>query len=258
MLKKNNRLCRIGSLCFLFLFILCGNAYPQITPDKPPFHFNDTLFVTIDSTESLYLFAPKFREIALACGVRPDTLDTNIVFCVPAAFTGKILDTFYHENIAGNHVSYGKFYKGYECDKNFAGFLYFRDGRQMILPSEQYNTLIESSSDVLAAYEQAALIVSDTIFYPTLYKNLEKREVYRSICELPDGTFRIVMSKEKQSFGSFLQSLKNEVRARNAIYMDMGPGWNHSWYLGDDKRHHLIFPYSRFSQYQTNWLVFRR
>mgnify|MGYP003417175097 FL=1 len=229
----------------------------QTTPEQPPFHFTDSVYIQIDSTENLYLFLPKYRDIELVCGTRPDTLDTNIVLCVPAAFTGKILDTFYHENIAGNHVSKGKFYNGYLCDKNFVGFVYYRNGRKQILPSGQYNALIQSDSNIVAAYEQAALIVSDTIFYPTLYKNLEKREVYRALCEMQDGDFYIVMSKKKHTFGSFLQSLKNEIHAKNAIYMDMGPGWNHSWYLGDDKKHHLIFPYSRFSQYQTNWLIFK-
>lgn len=229
----------------------------QTTPDKPPFHFADSVYIHIDSTENLYLFSPKYREIDLVCGTRPDTLDTNIVLCVPAAFTGKILDTFYHENIAGNHVSKGKFYNGYLCDKNFVGFVYHRDGRKQILPSQQYNALIMSDSNIVAAYEQAALIVADTIFQPTLYQKLEKREVYRALCEMQSGDFCVVMSKMKQTFGDFLKSLKEEIHAKNAIYMDMGPGWNHSWYLGDDKKHHIIFPYSKFSQYQTNWLIFR-
>lgn len=244
---------------FYLLFILIlGNISIAQTAEKIIFNFQDSLYITIDSTVHLYTFSPKYSSIDLVCGTRPDTLDTNIVFCAPAAFTGKMLDTFYHENIAGNHVSEGKLYMGYVCDKNYAGFIYHTNGQKKILPSALYNAQITSDSTIYAAYEQAALIINGSIFTPTLYKNLKKEEIYRALCELPNGNFIIVMSKEKQSFGDFLQFLIQEIKAKNAIYMDMGNGWNHSWYLGDNNQHHIIFPYAKFTKFQTNWLIFKK
>jgi hypothetical protein len=43
---------------------------------------------------------------------------------------------------------------------------------------------------------------------------------------------------------------------RHALYMDMGAGWNHSWYRKADGTVHEIHPTDFKSQYCTNWITF--
>lgn len=246
-------------LILAMLFCNCqSKAQNNDVPAEWTFNFQDTMYIHIDSTEHFYIFNPKYTSIDLVCGTRPDTLDHSVVMCVPAAFTGKILDTFFHENIAGHHVSGGNYYKGYECPQNMMGFVYFDDGTWQMLPSVEYNVLIFFRKDVVCAFEQAAVVRCDTIFEPRLYKNLDKKEYFRSLCEMPDGQLRVVMTREKVRFGDYRQWLCDELKVHNSIYMDMGPGWNYSWYLGDNNRHHEIFPMKKFTKNQTNWLIFKQ
>lgn len=246
-------------LILALLFCNCQTkAQDKSNASTWTFCFSDTMYVDIDSTEHFYIFSPKYKTMDLACGVRPDTLDSSIIFCVPAAFTGKVLDTFCHENIAGDHVSGGQLLKGYVCEANHLGFVYMKDGSWQFLLSDDYNAFIQHNGDIACAFEQAAVIWCDTVFMPRLYKNPKKTEYFRSLCQMQDGTLRLVMTKEKTPFGDYLQLLCNELHVHHAIYMDMGPGWNYSWYRGDNGRQHDIFPWKRFTVYQTNWLIFEQ
>lgn len=220
-----------------------------------PFPTNPEWLI-IDSTEHLYVFKPQFHNIDIECGVCPDTLDNSIIFCGAAAFTGSCLDTFYHENIAGNHVSHHVWYPGYFCKVNRGGFVYYEDGHWQFFDTLTYNCEIETDK-VVSAYQQGALIMEDTVCSPYLIK-AERKEIYRSLCETRDGELCVAMPKEKMEFAAFVTALKEELHAQYALYMDMGTGWNYSWYLDANEQPHFIFPQAKMTQYQTNWIVFRR
>ena len=55
------------------------------------------------------------------------------------------------------------------------------------------------------------------------------------------------------SFGDFIQALLNE-GVTEAIYLDMGPGWNYSWYRDDSGVPHEIHNHRII--YTTNWITF--
>lgn len=44
---------------------------------------------------------------------------------------------------------------------------------------------------------------------------------------------------------------------KNALYLDMGGGWNYSWYRDSVGKAHDIHPQTYGSIYQTNWIVFK-
>lgn len=56
-------------------------------------------------------------------------------------------------------------------------------------------------------------------------------------------------------FGEFVQALK-KFGVSDAIYCDMGSGWNYSWYRDTDGRPRtiigMLWPFSQ------NWLVFEK
>ena len=76
---------------------------------------------------------------------------------------------------------------------------------------------------------------------------------YRVIAEL-NGQLCIIDSIEMMHFEDFLNELK-ELNVTNALYMDMGAGWNYSWYRKNNGKAMPLFglkvPWSH------NWVVFR-
>jgi hypothetical protein len=57
-------------------------------------------------------------------------------------------------------------------------------------------------------------------------------------------------------FGTFIQLLLN-AGATEALYLDMGPGWNYSWYR-EYADSNAIWIHSATLSSATNWLVFRQ
>ena len=72
---------------------------------------------------------------------------------------------------------------------------------------------------------------------------------------IKEGRVYVVASKEKVPYQDFLNMLIT-FGIENALYMDMGRGWNHSFYRDENGQVHIIHP--KTHNYCTNWLtVFR-
>ena len=213
--------------------------------------------IKIDSTKHLILYMPKFSDIDLACEIRPDSNDRNLLFCAEAAFTGRCVDSFYHYNIAGDHFSHGVCYEGYDCNANKGGFIYYKNHQWKFLEKEAYNLALRDTNSIQCSFEQGLLVYKGTIFRPYLMKP-SRKEIYRTLCETADGQLVIATNKEKIPFEQFVNALIEEVHAKYALYMDMGDGWNYSWYRNEDGTFTNIFPQSKYTVYQTNWLIFKK
>lgn len=79
-------------------------------------------------TCGLIILRPKFSKVDLVCGTMPPQQDKQVLLCAEACFTGTLSDTFFHRNIAGDHISGGRYYKGYRCKRNTGAFIY-ADGK---------------------------------------------------------------------------------------------------------------------------------
>ena len=110
----------------IYLFILCllfvEASYGQ-----------ENKLMRIETTNDLIIYYPQFLSIDLACGKMPEKTETNVLFCCEAAFTGVLLKEFKHSNIAGYHVSGGKFYKGYKCKPNTGCFVFYQNQWKFLL-----------------------------------------------------------------------------------------------------------------------------
>ena len=103
------------------------------------------------------------------------------------------------------------------------------------------------------AFTQHWVIKDRKIYTPTIQK-LEEQHHYRSMC-IKEGRVYVVASKEKVPYQDFLNMLI-AFGIENALYMDMGRGWNHSFYRDENGQVHIIHP--KTHNYCTNWLtVFR-
>jgi hypothetical protein len=100
------------------------------------------------------------------------------------------------------------------------------------------------------AFTQHWVIKDTNIFEPAI-QPFERVEYFRAICQ-KEGRYYIIANRIEMSFHSFLDTLI-AYGVENALYMDMGTGWNHSFYRDENNQLHILHP--RVHQYPTNWIV---
>ena len=189
----------------------------------------------IDTTFNLYVFKPNFSEVKLEIGKMPSTNNDSIIFCAAAAYTTSIKDTFAVDNIVGGYVSNGR--PHHICSKpaHYGRFVCINNQWEFIEIdnfSAIENTIVEDGS----MFTQQWVI----------------HNIYRALCEKND-TLMIAQSNHRIPYYLFVKALK-AYGMENALYMDMGPGWNHSFYRDNANKLHIIFP--RRHHYCTNWITF--
>ena len=205
-----------------------------------------------DSTvNGLIVYYPQFSRIDLVCEKMPSQDDDSIIFCAEAAFTHEILDEFAHSNIDGDHVSGGKRYKGAKCKDNSGAFAWFDDTTWEFINGE-YGELLDSVAQSGGMGFGQAIIIHDGVSIHPLWG--EGVNQYRALCE-KDGRLCIVDSRESVEYEPFVAMLE-KLGPRHALYMDMGAGWNHSWWRDNDNHVHEIHHVAEKSRYCTNWITF--
>lgn len=192
----------------------------------------------------LTIIYPKFSKIDLVCGTMPN--DSSVILVAEAAYTGKKLDKFEHSNIAGNHVANGVGYNGYDCPNNTGTFVYYNNQWKFCNDSSELDSAVLYNG---AAFSQE-LIVKNGEIQPTVRRNLDF-SIYRALCEY-DNKLCIIETQGITTFGKFKKKLK-EIDVDNAIYLDMGRGWNHSWYRTSKG---VVELHPKTHDYCTNWITF--
>lgn len=240
----------INSLNLILPLLLLGCATGQAVippPKQPP--------VRVERHDSITVYYPDFTRIDLATGTMPSKREEGVVFVCAASFTGERLDEFHQSNIAGHHVSSGVFYNGFKCGPNNGVFTWSgKKGWRF------YNYGHKNSEAPLRAvakeggmgFCQSLLFLEGKQFKGCFKPDRSNR--YRALCEI-GGKLCIVDCAHSLPFGSFLSALKG-LGVRNAVYCDMGIGWNYSWYRQEDGSVKEIF--STPGRYTTNWIVFYR
>jgi len=215
--------------------------------------------ITIEYIDELTIYKPNYEIIDLYCGGLPDALDKTVILCCAAAFTGKEIMDFRHDNIAGDHVCEGKFYEGYDSWANTGCFAFFKDDRSWTFKlGETSGCMEEAVKRNGMAFGQAMIIYDGRIV-----ANTERREIadpvrpgheeqYRCLAEY-NGNLCIIDSKETITYKEFIMKLKS-IGVKNALYLDTGYGWNYSYYRDDNGQ--KIYIHDMKSPYTTNWIVF--
>lgn len=209
--------------------------------------------VMIDDTtvNGLVIYYPQYSRIDLVCGKMPDKHDTTVIYCAEAAFTHELLDKFEHSNIDGDHVSGGKRYVGAKCKDNSGAFAWFSDSTWEFVHGE-YGELLDSVVEAGGmGFGQAIIIHSGESIRPLWRDGVNQ---YRALCE-KDGRLCIVDSRKAVEYEDFVEMLE-QFAPTHALYMDMGAGWNHSWWRDGKGKAHEIHPVADKSRYCTNWITF--
>ena len=205
---------------------------------------------TIDTLNNLLVFHPVYKHIDLVCGTMPLVDDSSIIYCAEAAFTGKLLKDFSHSNIMGPHISGGVLYDGYPYDGNYGLFAATDSIWQFsALPNDSMLHAVEQQSGM--AFVQYWVIRNGSIYQPMLQKP-SKKHIYRVIADM-DGELVLIESKDSVAYSEFLTCL-DSLNLQNALYMDMGQGWNYSFCR--DANDSLIILHPHTHNYTTNWITF--
>lgn len=150
---------------------------------------------------------------------RPDAADTNIVVCIPAAFSDN------ESNIIG-HYSTGK----------------GRTGRT----TYKYTTI---NLDGKTHFQQMTLTKNHR---PKIYSD-QRRRYRRALC-LKNGHYSIAHSKRPVTLTDFSRQVTDYDKAWN---LDMGT-YAYGWYRDERGLHHLGLSTFWNRHKQTNWIVVKR
>lgn len=246
----------------LRLFLACYLAILIIPIHAQIYKSPNTMF-HVDTLENIILYDITDCSIDLICGQMPSTDDENIIFCAAAAFTGKCLDFFIHSNILGPHVSKGIRYEGYTENKDgipftqrYALFVWNgidKNGNKLEkgfyhLPNDK--VLENATINTGMAFTQH-WVIKDSHAYEFPIQPLERIEHFRALCQKGDRYY-VIANREETTYQEYINILM-AYGVENAIYMDMGTGWNHSFYRDSMNNLHIIHP--KTHSYPTNWLV---
>lgn len=201
------------------------------------------------AVDSLIIYTPHYKNINLVCGTMPSKNDVNIIFCAEAAYTGELLKVFKHSNILGDHVSSGKRYKGSPCKRNTGAFVYYNGKYKFKYDS--YSNELDSAAIYGGMGFGQEMLIHNGKFVPCRRKDNNKNK-FRALCEL-DHKLCIIDSKDVVKFADFKKALLY-IGVTEALYLDMGTGWNYSWWRDETGEAHEIYP--QVHDYTTNWITF--
>ncbi len=209
--------------------------------------------VRVERTGEVTAYYPEFSRVDLVCGTMPSKADGEVVFCAEAAFTHELLTEFAHSNIDGDHVAGGRRYGGAMCKDNSGAFTY-HGGRWHFVRGDYSAALDAAAAGGGMGFGQAVIIVNGRVVEPLWRDGAHE---YRALCE-KDGRLCIVDGVGVTSYAEFVARL-SRYGVTHALYLDMGSGWNHSWYRPAAGAEAVdIHPRIAKSDYCTNWITFYR
>ncbi len=243
----------------LFLGVCSGcNSHGEKESDGEP---KDSLTVGVkqevmhvDTIDNLIVYTPTFNSVDLVCANMPSPTDSSVIMMCEAAFTGQQLKNFDHKNIAGNHVSGSELYIGYSCKANTGCFAWYADSKTWEFAMGDYKHLLSGAEEHGGmAFGQSMIIYNYIVQDKFPMKNVNNRNEYRVLAEY-NNQLCIIDGKGVMPFKDFVQALDN-IKVKYALYLDMGSGWNFSWFRDNTGKVHCI--HKEKTKYATNWIVFR-
>lgn len=191
-------------------------------------------------------FALDFRT------VRPSTSDSDIVFCIPAAFTG-------HDNkIDGVFISNGAIGNGNAINHELGGAMVIENGQGRLLATNKGATLtqqfLESVQKSKGSLFQQFLIVQNG--NPAVFRDQSKFQ-RRAIGLTKQGSFKIFESDKAITFSTFNTDLA-ALGVTDALYFDMG-AWDEGWYRHATTSKTITIGLDKSQTHrQSNWLVLKK
>ena len=239
------------------LFILTSQYHNPQVPDKTVSSAAEAEAVMKESgdhtlllaTDDLYIYCPGYSNIDFVAGDRPSKDDGSIEMCVAAAFQDTYQLDFNHSNIVGWHASDGQLERG--TPKSRLGAFTYVDGVPRIWNIDEAEDAVQKAAAAGGSGYQQFVVLCDG---QRGGHDSDEFRCYR-VLALLNGKACIIDSRTQMHYREFISALEN-LGVRDALYCDMGSGWNYSWYRSTEgKAVDIIgipWPFSH------NWLVFRK
>lgn len=205
--------------------------------------------VLLLETDDLYIYSVDYDELSFVAGKRPSKDDPTIQLCVSVAFQSTYQLGFSHDNIVGWHASEGRLERG-KPQNNLGAFTWVNGTARIWDTGEAEEAIQEAAAQGGMGFQQF-IVLSDGV------QGSHGTHEFRCwrVLALLDGRVCVIDSRTQMHYDEFILALQN-LGVRDALYCDMGSGWNYSWYRGEDGRPVVIigipWPFSH------NWLVFRK
>lgn len=241
---------------FVFIFMGLVSQYHIKIPDSidashmEPSEIRPGDKTLIYDTGTVYVFFPEYSSVELVCKKRPSKSDDSVTWCSGAAFQHAVSIGFSQDNIEGDHASNGVFYKSpYEKDA-FAAFVF--SGGDFDFEFEKRSEAVRKAADAGGSGFMQFGLIKDR--QEVMNFDRPRARCYRTLAEL-NGSLCMIDSVNMLHFDEFMAELER-LGVENAVYMDMGAGWNYSWYRNAAGKVVTLFglpvPWSH------NWIVFRK
>jgi hypothetical protein len=259
-LKVLYRLCYASSFFVIpaFAFIFMGlisqyhiNIPESIDASKMPVEkILPTDETVIYNTGTVYVFFPEYTSVDLVCKDRPSKSDKSITWCSGAAFQHTVSLSFDQENVEGDHAIKGTLYESPYNKDAFAAFV-FSNGKFSFEFDDPSLAIKKAAEAGGSGFMQFGLIKNGEV---VMNFDRPRARCYRTLAEL-NGSLCIIDSVKMLHFDEFMTELQR-LGVTNAVYMDMGAGWNYSWYRAVTGKVVTLFglpvPWSH------NWVVFTK
>ncbi|MBR2822323.1 MAG: hypothetical protein IKE24_01340 [Clostridia bacterium] len=242
--------------CFVFIFMGLVSQYHVDIPDAvdaAAIPVEDILpagKTRVYNTGTVYVIFPEYTEIDLVCEHRPSKSDESITWCSGAAFQHTVSIGFTQENVEGDHAVSGVLYESPYNKASFGAFT-FADGAFSFAFDDPSGAVRKAAEAGGSGFMQFGLIHDGQT---VMDFDRPRARCYRTLAEL-NGHVCVIDSVNMLHFDAFMAEL-HRLGVTNALYMDMGAGWNYSWYRNAADRVVTLFglpvPWSH------NWVVFRR
>ena len=241
----------------LSLFTLTSQYHNHLEPDKTIHSVDELTQVMEESkdgvylleTDELYIYYADYNNISFVAGKRPSKEDESLIMCVAAAFQGSYESGFSHDNIVGWHASGGQLERG-KPEKNLGAFTYV-DGEARIFNIE------DSEAAIKEAAERGGCGFQQFVVLYNGERGTHSSDEFRCyrVLAVINGKACIIDTKTQMHYDEFVMTLE-DFGIQNALYCDMGSGWNYSWYRkANGKTVDIIGTPWLFSH---NWLVFEK
>lgn len=235
-------------IAFVITFGACANKPNQQEESTTPPEDVAQSYVQRVDTLGLIVLYPQYDSIDLVCGTLPSKKDNRVILFAEAAYTGELLKEFKHSNIAGDHVSGGKLHKGFRCKRNTGAFVYY-NGTFKFCHKDYAKEMEVAAQNGGSAFAQELMIYKGRLV--EIARKDSNTNQFRALCN-HDGRLCIVESTAKIPFGDFKKALLS-LGVSDALYLDMGAGWNHAWYRDGNR---IVELHPKKHNYCTNWITF--
>lgn len=202
------------------------------------------------NTGPLYVIFPEYTEIELVTKDRPSKSDASITWCSGAAFQHTVSLGFSEEDVEGDHAMKGTLYESPYNRDAFVAFT-FADGKYAFNFENTSEAMKKAAAAGGSGFMQFGLIRDGR---SVMNFDRPRARSYRTLAEL-NGNICIIDSVKMMHFTDFMEELQ-KLGVTNAIYMDMGAGWNYSWLRQASGKTLQLFGFP--VPWSHNWVIFRK